>query len=127
MKRAENPFDALASGILKNLDNSNIEKTLRQNPSELNLEELLEDNFWQTSSSRHQPSAKSPMSRDLENELNGLMKIYERASDQIHLKDLQKQVLRWEQKVQRTKISREERDALLAQGALARHFSQLWS
>jgi uncharacterized iron-regulated protein len=54
------------------------------------------------------------------------MKQYEKSATQLNLKDFQKQVNFWELKVQETKLSQEEREMLLTQSSMAKHFSQLW-
>lgn len=131
MKEQENPFDALASNILKHLGKQNgkeLEKSLQQNPSEINLEKILDEDFFPNF--RHSRTGKTlaaPISKQLEQELNDLMKYYEKSATQMSLKEFQKQVNRWELRVEKSKIGQEDRDALLAQGALAKHFSQFWT
>lgn len=131
MKEQENPFDALASNILKHLGKQNakeLEKSLQQNPSEINLEKILDEDFFPNF--RHNRTGKTlsaPIAKQLEQELNELMKYYEKTATQMSLKEFQKQVNRWELHVEKSKIGQEDRDALLAQGALAKHFSQLWT
>lgn len=127
MKNPENPFDGLARRVAQNLNNPN----LLSGNKELNLESILEENFWQNLPNRYRathPSAqpKSTICQDFETELHQISHQYEKAGHSLAAKDYQKQLLQWELKVQKAQMSQEEKDQLLAQSALARHFSQLW-
>ncbi|NJL14352.1 MAG: hypothetical protein HC913_15965 [Microscillaceae bacterium] len=127
MKNPENPFDGLVRQVAQNLNNP---KLLSDN-KELNLEGVLEENFWQNLPNRYRPAhpsaqSKSKICQDFETELQQLSRQYEKTSYSLAAKDYQNQLLQWEQKVQNARLSEEEKDQLLAQGALARHFSQLW-
>jgi hypothetical protein len=133
MRKEENPFDAFANNILKDLGKQDTDKNNYSQDSELDLDKFLDENFPKNAQGylksrfgNAMAAPENPVVSQLDEELNNLMKQYEKSATQLNLKDFQKQVNFWELKVQETKLSQEEREMLLTQSSMAKHFSQLW-
>ncbi len=125
----KNPYDALASNILRSLKHQNQASPQTQKYLDSELDKLLAQTspngqITNTGNSTHPRAvAREQNFRRLETELNGFINELSGSPNQADLEAFCKKVLHWEQKVFSTQLNKTEKEILMAQGSLAKNFT----
>ncbi len=127
----QNPYDSLANSILKSISAGNISSDWNELAEQLgvrhedDLHRLQSGNRFPAQASRNRKPSSNPCFLKLEQELNTIIGEFEYAKDKTSLSTFQEQILAWEKKVQSAQLKGDEKDYLMANGSLARNFTDL--